>query len=338
MAKIYFDKDIKLSPLRKKTIGVIGYGNQGRAQALNIRDSGLRVIVGNRRDSYFRKAQRDRLKVFPIPQAVRQADILIIAIPDEVQEPLYERQIRPYLRTGQVLDFASGYSIRFRCIRPPKDVDVIMVSPRAMGISVRETFLQGKGVPAFVSVSQNYSGKADGIVLALAKAIGCTRAGVLKCTFENESDTNLLCEQSVWPLLLQSLLLGYEVLVEAGIPPEVAVLDLWASGEASAILRQKAFDGMFGEARFHSPTSQYGQLSRAETLPSRELKQRMREALRYIRSGKFAKEWDREQALGYPYFKKLKKRALSHPVNRVEKRVRIMLEGYLGNSNSSLGF
>jgi ketol-acid reductoisomerase len=245
MTKIYFDKNTDLTPLQGKTIGVIGYGNQGRAQALNIRDSGLTVHVGNRPDAYRKLAQRDGVSVLSIPQAVERADVLIIALPDEVQESIYEQRIRPYLRSGQVLDFASGYGIRFQCVRPPKDVDVVMVSPRAMGVTVRDTFTQGKGVPAFFAVDQNVSGKAREYALAIAKAIGCTRAGVIQCTFEQESDTNLLCEQGVWPLLLQALLLGFEVLVEEGIPPEVAALDLYASGEAGEILLQKALEGFF---------------------------------------------------------------------------------------------
>jgi ketol-acid reductoisomerase len=330
MAKIYFDKNTDLTPLQGKTIGVIGYGNQGRAQALNIRDSGLTVHVGNRPDAYRKLAQRDGLSVLTIPQAVKRADLLIIALPDEVQELIYERQIRSYLRAGQVLDFASGYGIRFQCVRPPKDVDVVMVSPRAMGVTVRDTFTQGKGVPAFFAVDQNVSGKAREYALAIAKAIGCTRAGVIQCTFEQESDTNLLCEQGVWPLLLQALLLGFEVLVEEGIPPEVAALDLYASGEAGEILLQKALEGFFKEARFHSPTSQYGELSRAHTLPNQAMKKRMKEVLRSVRSGKFAREWAQEQARGYPHFKELKKRAAQHPVNKVEKRVQSMVQGYLG--------
>jgi len=321
MSKILFDKDVSLSPLRRKTIGVIGYGNQGQAQALNIRDSGFDVIVGNRRDAYAQSAERDGFSVSTIRQAVMSADILIIAIPDEIQQKVYERQIQPNLRSGQVLDFASSYSIHFKCIVPPKDVDVVMMSPRAMGVTVRESFVEGKSVPGFVAVAQDASGGARGIVLALARAVGCTRAGVMECTFANEADVNLLAEQALWPLLTHAVILAYEVAVEAGVPPEVALLEFYASGESSEVFRQMALEGIFKQARYHSPTSRYGTLSRAEKLPNREMKKTMRDALRDIRNGKFAQEWAREQDRGYPNLKKLAQRAAEHPINKTDKKV-----------------
>ncbi len=321
MGKFLFDKDVRVTPLRKKRIGVIGYGNQGRAQALNLRDSGSEVIIGNRRDSYARTAQDDGFSVSPIREVVPVADILIIAIPDEIQQAVYQRHIGPYLRTGQVLDFASGYGIRFKCIVPPDDVDVVMMSPRSMGITVREAYEVGKGVPAFVAVWQDFSGRARQTVLALAKAIGCTRAGVFECRFEDESDINLLGEQALWPLLNQALLLTYEVAVEAGIPPEVALIEYCASGETSEIFRQMALDGIVRQARFHSPTSRYGGLTRAEELPNKTMKERIRKALRGIRNGSFAQEWAEEQEQGYPNLKKLLQQAEKHPITKTERKV-----------------
>ena len=322
MRKIFFDKDVSLTALKKKIIGVIGYGNQGRAQALNIRESGLQVIVGNRQDKYFKEAQQDGFSVLNISQVTQKADILIIGIPDEIQEQVYKKQIQPHIHSGQVLDFASSYGFRFKCIQPPKNVDVVMMSPRAMGITVRETFVLGKGVPAFIAVGQDFSGKAKSIALALAKSVGCTRVGVLECTFENESDVNLFGEQALWPILHQAILMSYEVLVEQGAPPELAAFELYASGEAGDIFRQMATEGMFKQMRHHSPTSQYGSLSRYETLPAQEIKKRMRRVLKGIRSGQFAKEWAREQATGYSFLKKLRKKGLSHPINKTEKRLR----------------
>ena len=321
MAKIYYDKDVKLTPLRKKTIGVIGYGNQGRAQALNIRDSGFEVVIGNRRDAYYRTAQEDGMEVFTIAETVKRSDILIIAIPDEIQEPIYHKHIQPHLRAGQVIDFASSYGIRFKSIVPPKDVDVIMMSPRAMGVSVRESFVAGKGLPGFIAVDQDVSGKARNTALALAKAVGCTRAGVLECTFDDEASVNLFGEQALWPIFTQALILSYEVLTEAGIPPEIVLLELYASGEASEIFGKMAFEGMFKQMKYHSPTSQYGTLTRAETLPNKEMKQRMRKVLRGIRNGEFSKEWAQEQARGYPQLDKLKKKVHKHPINKTEKKV-----------------
>jgi ketol-acid reductoisomerase len=324
MAKIYRDKDVKLTPLRNKIVGVLGYGNQGRAQALNMRDSGIEVIIGNRRDAYFRTAERDKFSTFTIREAASRADVLIIAIPDEIQEQVYKRQIEPVLHSGQVLDFASSYGIRFKCIVPPADVDVVMMSPRAMGVTVRESYVEGKSVPGFVAVAQDASGRAHKIVLALAKAIGCTRVGVVECTFEHETDVNLFAEQGLWPLLHQALLLSYEVMVEHGVPPEVALLEFYASGETSEVFRQIALLGMFRQAPYHSPTSQYGTLSRAQTLPVKEMKKRMREVIRDIRNGKFAKEWAQEQASGYATYKKLKQRARKHPVNKTELKVQAL--------------
>ena len=322
MRKIYFDEDVDLAPLKGRLIGVIGYGNQGSAQARNLRDSGLDVIVGNRRDAYYQEAQRDGFPVFSIAQATSRADLVLVGIPDEIQQQVYERHMQKHIRGGQVLDFASSYGYRFKCIQPPPDVDVVMMSPRAMGVTVRELFLEGKGVPAFVAVGHDASGQARQIALALAKGVGCTRAGVLECTFQDEADVNLFGEQALWPLFNQALLLSYEVLVEAGVPPELVALEFYASGEAGEIFHKMAVEGMFEQTRYHSPTSQYGTLTRHEQLPAEEVKQRMKDTLRDIRNGRFAEEWAREQADGYPNLKRLRRQAFRHPLNRVEKNIR----------------
>ena len=322
MRKIYFDEDVDLAPLKDRVIGVIGYGNQGSAQARNLRDSGLEVIVGNRRDAYYREALRDGFPVFSIARATARADLVLVGLPDEVQQQVYERHMLKHVHGGQVLDFASSYGYRFKCIQPPPDVDVVMMSPRAMGITVRELFVQGKGVPAFVAVGHDASGQARQIALALAKGVGCTRAGVLECTFEDEADVNLFGEQALWPLFNQALLLSYEVLVEAGVPPELVALEFYASGEAGEIFRKMAVEGMFEQTRHHSPTSQYGTLSRHQELPAEEVKQRMKDTLRDIRNGRFAEEWAREQADGYPNLKRLRRQAHRHPLNRTEKNIR----------------
>ena len=322
MRKIYFDDDVDLAPLKDRLIGVIGYGNQGSAQARNLRDSGLEVIVGNRRDTYYQEAVRDGFPVFPIAQATSRADLVLVGIPDEIQQQVYERHMQKHIRGGQVLDFASSYGYRFQCIQPPPDVDVVMMSPRAMGVTVRELFVEGKGVPAFVAVGHDASGQARQVALALAKGVGCTRAGVLECTFQDEADVNLFGEQALWPLFNQALLLSYEVLVEAGVPPELVALEFYASGEAGEIFRKMAVEGMFEQTRYHSPTSQYGTLTRHEQLPAEEVKQRMKDTLRDIRNGRFAEEWAREQADGYPNLKRLRRQAFRHPLNRVEKNIR----------------
>ena len=334
MVRIYYDKDVTLTPLRNRTIGVVGYGNQGRAQALNIRDSGFKVIVGNRRDAYLAAAQKDDIAVFSIAEVAERADILILAIPDEIQEKIYRGHIQPHLRPGQVLDFASSYGIRFGSIIPPDDIDVIMMSPRAMGTSVREAFVAGRGLPGFIAVDQDASGQARGTALALAKAVGCTRAGVLECSFDDEASVNLFGEQALWPLFTQALILSYEVLTEAGVPPEVVLLELYASGEASEIFRKMAVEGMFKQMRYHSPTSQYGTLTRADTLPNKQMKQRMENVLQAIRNGTFAKEWAEEQAGDYPVLKKLKLKAKKHAINQTERKVAPLSSSLLNFSTS----
>ena len=186
---------------------------------------------------------------------------------------------------------------------------------------MRESFEAGKGVPGFVAVAQDATGRARDVALALAKAAGCTRVGVVECTFEQETDANLFGEQALWPLLTEAFLLAFEVMVEHDIPPEIAVLEFYASGEASEILRQIALMGMFRQAPYHSPTSQYGTLTRAEALPRAEMKKRMTRVIRDIRNGSFAKEWAGEQASGYARLNELKKKALKHPINRAELKV-----------------
>jgi ketol-acid reductoisomerase len=326
MGKFLFDKDASLAPLRNKRIGVLGYGNQGRAQALNLRDSGCDVIIGNRRDRYARTAAEDGFDPAPIRKVVPEADILIIAIPDEVQQQVYERHIRSQLRPGQVMNFASSYGIRFECIVPPDDIDVVMMSPRSMGVTVREAYEAGKGVPGFIAVWQDVSGRARQVALALAKAVGCTRAGVFECRFEDESDINLLGEQALWPLFTQALMLTYEVAIEAGIPPEVALIEYVASGETAEIFRQMALDGIVRQARFHSPTSRYGTLTRADKLPNKAMKDRIAKALRGIRNGSFAREWANEQQQDYANLKRLYKQAEDHPINKAEKKVQPIIK------------
>jgi len=195
MAKIYYEDDADLSVLNDKTIAIIGYGNQGSAQAQNMRDSGLDVIIGNVRDKSWEDAKNAGFDVYPISEAAERADIVHILIPDEVQASVYESEIKDNLNEGNALMFSHGFNIRFKCIKPPEFVDVIMVAPKGPGILVRQTYLDGFGTPALIAVEQDYTGKAKETVLALAKAIGATRAGVLETTFTEETETDLFGEQ-----------------------------------------------------------------------------------------------------------------------------------------------
>lgn len=329
MAKVFYDQDADLSYLQGKTVAVIGYGNQGRAQALNMRDSGLQVIIGSINDGSAERARADGFSVCSIPEAVRQGDVVSLLIPDEVQKTVYETDVQPNLAPGKVLDFAHGYNLRFGLISPPADVDVVMVAPRMIGVNVRKAFQRGNGVPAYVAVWQDASGQAEQIALAIAKAIGTTRAGVIETTVAEETELDLFTEQAVWPIIMGSLLLASEVLVEAGFSPEMVALELYISGEASEIFRQMARVGFFEQLRYHSPTSRYGTLSRGERMLPDDVRERMRSVLREIRSGEFASEWEEEQKRGYPRLFELKKRTANHPIIQAERNVHRLIKIFL---------
>ena len=320
------DADVELQPLRERTVGIIGYGNQGRAQALNLRDSGVRVFIGSIADAGAARARDEGFEVLAIGDACTRADVLALLIPDEVQRTVYEHDIAGRLRPGQALDFAHGYNIHFGFIRPPAAVDVIMVAPRMIGINVRRSFERGSGVPAYVAVAHDASGTARQIALAWAKGIGATRAGVLETTFAQETELDLFAEQGVWPIIMRDLLLSYEVLVEAGFAPEMVALELYGSGEAAEIFRQMARVGLIEQMRLHSQTSQYGTLSRGPRMLPDETKDRLRDALREIRSGTFAAEWRAEQEGGYRHFDALRQTARAHGINQAEVLARELLE------------
>ena len=320
------DEDADLRHLQGKTVAIVGYGNQGCAQALNLRDSGIEVLIGSIRDAGASAAERDGFSVRPIDQACTDADVIALLIPDEVQREVYHRDVAPRLRAGHVLDFAHGYNVHFKLIQPPPHVDVIMVAPRMIGINVRKSFAAGSGVPAYLAVHQDASGHARDVALAWAKGIGATRAGVLETTFAQETELDLFAEQGVWPIIMRDLLLSYEVLVENGFPPEMVALELYGSGEAAEIFRQMAQSGVINQMRLHSQTSQYGTLSRGPRMLPDEAKDRLRDALAEIRSGRFAAEWGQEQAAGYPNFERLRRAARDHDINQADLLGREMLQ------------
>jgi ketol-acid reductoisomerase len=322
----YYDADGNLEVLRHKTLGIIGYGNQGRAQALNLRDSGLDVIIGGLRDESARQAERDGFAIRSVAEVAERADVLALLIPDEVQRQVYADVLSPRLRRGQTLDFAHGYNIHFGLIAPAPDVDVIMVAPRMIGTEVRTAFVEGRGAPAFIAVAQDASGHALETALAWARGIGATRAGAFKTTFAQETELDLFQEQGLWPLLYRTMTMAYEFLVEKGFPPEMVALEMYGSGEAAEIFREMARVGFFKQARFHSQTSQYGTLSRASAVPfAKEIDAFMAKALTEIRDGRFDAEWRSEQAAGYPVFKKLRAQADSHPINQAEEEMRRLM-------------
>jgi len=317
--KIYRDEDADLRPLLEKIVAVIGYGNQGQAQALNLHDSGVRVIVGSVEDESAERARRDGFTVLPIAEAAGRGDVLLLLIPDELQRQVYHDSIRRQLRPGKTLDFAHGFNIRFGWIKPPPKVDVIMVAPRMIGHSVRQRFLDGAGSPAYLAVEQDGSGHAWETALALAKGIGATRAGAIETTFAQETEIDLFMEQATFAAIDRTLLLSFEVLVEEGFDPEMVALELYGSYEAAEIFAEMARTGFFRQGKLHSQTSQYGTFSRGPVVLPDSFKRVMRRRLADIRSGRFAREWRREQEAGYPNFHRYWEEALAHPINAAEE-------------------
>jgi len=278
MARVYTDSDASLEPLKNKTIAVIGYGIQGRAQAMNLRDSGLRVIVGLRKGGKsWDLAVAERFEVYEVEEAVKRADVVLVLIPDMEQPKVWERQIGPFLKEGAVVDFAHGFNIHYGLIKPPRHVDVVMVAPKAPGKAVREEFLAGRGVPALVAVHQDYSGSALKYALALAKGIGATRAGVIETTFAEETETDLIGEQIVLVGGLMELIKrGFEVLVEMGYQPEVAYFEVL--NEAKLIMDLIWQRGIYGMLNGVSDTAKYGGLTVGPKVIDEDVKDKMRQA------------------------------------------------------------
>lgn len=325
--KIYHDPDADLSLLEGLTIAVIGYGNQGRSQALNLRDSGLDVVVGNRDDDYAQQAREDGFTVLPIDQAAAQADIVLLLIPDEIAPDVFERAIGPRLDGGDVLVLSSGYNIAFDCLTPPPEVDVVLVAPRMIGAGVRDLYVAGQGFPSFIGVAQDVSGQAKEMALAVAKGIGSTRAGVVEVTFAQEAELDLFTEQCFGPAFGSVLTTAIDLLLEEGYPPEAVLLELYMSGEFAYTLAKIAEMGMVEQSQLHSRTSQYGSMSRGMRFRLPELRERMMEGLEEIRSGAFAEEWAAEQEEGSPTLEVLRESARSMPLYALEQELREALHG-----------
>ena len=324
MSRVFRDGDASLEPLRGKTVAILGYGNQGRSQALNLRDSGVTVIVGNRQDEYAPTARADGFEPRSIAGAAKAADVALLLIPDEVQGEVYEREIAPGLRPGDTLCFAHGYNIAFEILRPAKDLDVVMVAPRMIGAGVREHFVAGAGFPSFVGVHQDATGNAQATMLAIAKGIGSTRAGCLEMSFGDEAALDLFTEQAFGPAFGAAMRAAMETLVEAGFPPEAVLLELYMSGELATSFAKAAEMGMVEQWNLHSHTSQYGSMTRGARFADIDLKERMTAILGEIRSGEFAKEWQAEQANGLPIFKMVKEMVRETPMVAWEAATRKM--------------
>jgi ketol-acid reductoisomerase len=319
MTPIYKDHDADLQCLQGRTIAIIGYGNQGRAQALNMRDTGIRnILIGTTKPPSEHRARKDGFPVLSVAEASRQADILFVLVPDEVMPAICREQIEPGLAPGKLLNFASGYNVTFRLIVPPPSVDVVMLAPRMIGDGVRNLFLSGEGYPAFVAVHQDATGRAKPTVLALAKAIGATKKGAIEVTFKDETMLDLLAEQAIWPLIMAVLIEAFRFETEKGHPVEASLMELYLSKEHAYMLEKMAEVGLFKQMPYHSHTSQYGQLSRYETLDKSFIRQTLEKAYAFIESGGFAEEWKREQAAGLPEYNRLIQQAFASDISKLE--------------------
>jgi len=321
MAKIYYDKDAEIAPLKGKTIAIIGYGNQGHAQAKNLRDSGCKVIVGNIKDASYDQAKKDGFEVYDIPEATRRADIVHILIPDEYQASVYKEQIEPHLKGGKALCFSHGFNIHFKQIVPPKDVDVIMIAPKAPGAMLRQMYEHGSGTPGLLAVEQDASGKAKKIALAMAKGVGLTRIGVVETTFKEEVETDLFGEQAVLVGGVSELMkAGFETLVEAGYQPEIAYFE--CINELKLIIDLVYEHGIEGMMKAVSNTAEYGGRTRGKWIIDERARKTMKKMLEEIKIGKFAKEWVDESKANLPTLRKMREEGKKHLVERVGKELR----------------
>jgi ketol-acid reductoisomerase len=291
MTKVYYDVDVSLEPLRDKTVAIIGYGSQGQAQTQNMRDSAVNVILGLRPNgASWKSAVKEGFEVYPISEAAKKADIVHMLIPDLEQPTVFRNQVTPHMAEGKVLGFSHGFNIHFKQIIPPPYVDVIMVAPKSPGRRLRETYLEGFGVPALIAVYQNPSGQAMKIALAMAKSIGCTRAGVLETTFKEETESDLIGEQTVLVGGLMELLKnGFQVLVEAGYQPEVAYFE--ACNEAKLIMDLIYQKGLVGMLKGVSDTAKYGGITVGPKVIDSHVKENMRKVVKSVQSGEFARDW-----------------------------------------------
>jgi ketol-acid reductoisomerase len=320
-AKIYYDADASLEPLRGKTIAVIGYGSQGRAQALNLRDSGLRVVVGLRSEGRsYEVAKADGFEPVPMEVAAERGDVILMLVPDVPMAEVYSRYVEPHLKPGKTLVFAHGYNVHFGRIRPPKDVNVVLVAPKSPGPLLRQKFLEGKGVPALLAVHNDATGEAKSVALAIAKGLGCTRAGVIETTFAEETETDLLGEQAVLVGGVMELIKkGFEVLVENGYQPELAYFEV--CNELKLIVDLIYSGGLTGMLRAVSDTAKYGGLTVGPRIVDEHVKENMRSALRAIKSGEFERSWTGNPR-AYEELERLMKELEQHPLERVGRELR----------------
>jgi ketol-acid reductoisomerase len=331
MAKVYTDKDADLSVLKNKTLAVLGFGSQGHAHALNLKDSGLKVMIGLYEGSKSIPVAKEKgFKVVTTAEAVKQADVIMVALPDTKQAACYEKDIKPNLAPGKTLLFVHGFSIHFKTIVPPKNVNIIMVAPKGPGHTVRRQYTEGKGVPSLIAVYQG-GAAAKKIALAWAKGIGGTRAGVLETNFKEETETDLFGEQAVLcggaSALVQA---GFEVLVEAGYSPEMAYFECLHELKLIADLMNES--GISGMRFSISETAKWGDITVGPKVIDASVKKRMKAALKDIQSGKFAKNWVKEYKGGYKKYNALLKKGENHPIEKTGAKLRALMP-WVGKKN-----
>ncbi len=325
MVKLYYDSDIDDSPLREKTVAVIGYGSQGHAHALNLKDSGFKVVVGLYEGSSSRKkAEADGLEVLSNAEATKRADLISFCLPDTTQAAVYRADVEPHLEAGKTLLFAHGFTIFYEQIKPSEGIDVVMIAPKAPGHRVRAVFERGLGVPCLVAIHQDASGNALNNALAYGKGVGGGRAGILTTTFKEETETDLFGEQAVLcGGVTQLIKMGYEVLTEAGYQPESAYFEVL---HELKLIVDLIYQGGLEYMRYSvSETAEYGDYSRGPRIIDEGVKDNMRKVLDDIQSGRFAREWIAENDEGLFRFNQMREENLEHPVEKVGKELRDMM-------------
>ena len=324
-ANVYYEKDANPALIRAKKVAIIGYGSQGHAHALNLKESGVDVVVGLRSGSTsVTKAESAGLRVMSIADATKFADVIMMLAPDTEQKKIYEESIQPNLTAGKALAFAHGFNIRFNRIEPPKGVDVIMIAPKGPGHLVRRTYTEGGGVPALIAVAQDATGQAKALAMSYAEAIGAARAGVIETTFPEETETDLFGEQVVLCGGLTSLIMaGYETLVEAGYQPEMAYFE--CLHEVKLIVDLMYEEGIAGMRFSISDTAEYGDVSRGPRIINADTKKEMKKILEEIQSGKFADEWIAESDSGRKRFAEMRNAGKNHPIEKVGAQLRGMM-------------
>jgi ketol-acid reductoisomerase len=325
VVRIYYDADASLDYLKDKTIAVLGYGSQGHAQAQNLRDSGCRVVVGLRPGSAsWARAEADGLEVMTVAEAAARADIIQFLIPDELQARVYREEVAPHLAPGKALSFSHGFNIHYGQIVPPENVDVFMVAPKSPGHMLRRMYVDGMGVPALLAVHQDYTGNAHSLALAYAKGIGCTRAGVLETTFREETETDLFGEQAVLCGGVSELIkAGFDTLVEAGYPPELAYFE--CLHELKLIVDLINEGGLTWMRYSVSNTAEYGDYMVGKRIINQAVREEMRKVLREVQSGEFAKQWILENQANRPVFNAIARQEREHLIEKVGAELRKMM-------------